>query len=245
MLKKQKKLYRRYCLSGFKSDKVAIDKQRDECYLAIKQSKENYIKNLGNKLIDKKTGPKVYWKIINNLLVVGKIITNCQEKDKLFNDYFLLQCKPINNNSALPDFNLVTKKRLDNIKINPKQISDIIKNLNVNKAHGPNEISGRMIEICGENITLPLSIIFNNIIKTGIFPDLWKCANVSPVHKKNSKQEIKNYRPISLLPLFAKIFERILFLHMHNFFYFKRTHHKKTIRFSARGLCNKSIDLSG
>ena len=75
-----------------------------------------------------------------------------------------------------------------------------------------------MIEICGENITLSLSIIFNNIIKTGIFPDLWKCANFSPVHKKNSKQEIKNYRPISLLPLFAKIFERILFLHMHNFF---------------------------
>ena len=111
-------------------------------YLAIKQSKENYIKNLGNKLIDKNTGPKVYWKIINNLLnkckipripppppflVVGKIITNCQEKVKLFSDYFLLQCKPINNNSALPDFNPVTKKPLENIKINPKQISDTIK----------------------------------------------------------------------------------------------------------------------
>ena len=74
MLKKQKKLHRRYRLSGFKSDdKVAIDKQRDECYLAIKQSKENYIKNLGNKLIDKNTGPKVYWKIINNLLNKCKI----------------------------------------------------------------------------------------------------------------------------------------------------------------------------
>ena len=74
MLKKQKYIYRRYRLNGFKSDdKVAIDKQRDECYLAIKQSKENYIKNLGNKLIDKKTGPKVYWKIINNLLNKCKI----------------------------------------------------------------------------------------------------------------------------------------------------------------------------
>ena len=148
--------------------------------------------------------------------MVGKIITNCQEKVKLFNDYFLLQYKPINNNSVLPDFNPVTKKRLDNIKINPKQVSDIIKNVNVNKAHGPDEISGRMIEICGGNITLPLSIIFNNIIKTGIFPDLWNCASVSPVHKKNSKQEIKNYRSISLLPLFAKIFERILFLHKYS-----------------------------
>ena len=75
-----------------------------------------------------------------------------------------------------------------------------------------------MIELCGENITLPLSIIFNNIIKTGIFPDLWKGANVTPVHKNDSKQIIKNYRPISLLPIFARIFERILFANMHNFF---------------------------
>ena len=87
--------------------------------------------------------------------------------------------EPINNNSVLPDFNPVTKKRLNIIKINPKQISDIIKNLNVNKAHGSDEISGRMIEICGENITLPLSIIFNNIIKTGIFPDLRKYLSCS------------------------------------------------------------------
>ena len=90
--------------------------------------------------------------------------------------------------------------------------------MNVNKARGPDDISGRMIELCGENIARPLSIIFNNIIRTGIFPDLWESANVTPVHKKESKQFIKNYRPISLLPLFAKIFERILFLNMHNVF---------------------------
>ena len=90
--------------------------------------------------------------------------------------------------------------------------------MNVNKAHGPDDISGRMIELCGENIARPLSIIFNNIIRTGIFPDLWKSANVAPVHKKESKQFIKNYRSISLLPLFAKILERILFLNMHNLF---------------------------
>ena len=75
-----------------------------------------------------------------------------------------------------------------------------------------------MIELCGVNITLPLSIIFKNIINTGIFPTLWKSANITPVHKKDSKQVLKNYRPISLLPLFAKIFERILFLKMYNHF---------------------------
>ena len=63
-----------------------------------------------------------------------------------------------------------------------------------------------MIELCGENITLPLNIIFKNIIDTEIFPTVWKSPNVTPVHKKDSKQVINNYKPISLLPLFAKIF---------------------------------------
>ena len=231
LLRKQKKLYKKYRSNGFKAeDKVVIDELRNECFQAIKISKETYLKSLGNKLIDKTTGPKAYWKIINNLinkckipripplLVADKIVTDCKEKVKLFNDYFLVQCRPINNGSTLPDFIPITQSSLDTITMSQKQILDIIKNLNVNKAHGPDNISGRMIELCGDNITVPLSIIFKNIIETGIFPKLWKSANVTPVHKKESKQVIKNYRPISLLPLFAKIFERILCSKMHNFF---------------------------
>ena len=57
----------------------------------------------------------------------------------------------------------------ENITISQKQILDIINNLDVNKAHGPDDISGRVIKLCGDNIALPLSIIFNNIIKIGIF----------------------------------------------------------------------------
>ena len=127
--------------------------------------------------------------------MVGKIITNCQEKVKLFNDYFLLQCKPINNNSVLPDFNPVTKKRIDNIKINPKQISDIIKNLNVSMAHGPDEISGRMIEICGENITLPLSIIFNNTCQ--YLPDWTPCQPFGRFTGVKGKPDVEYCFPLT------------------------------------------------
>ena len=73
-----------------------------------------------------------------------------------------------------------------------------------------------MIELCGENITLSLSIIFNNIINTVFFPILWKSANITLVHKKDCKEVINNCIPISILPLFAKIFERILFSKMYN-----------------------------
>ena len=95
-------------------------------------------------------------------------------------------------------------------------ISDILKTINVNKAHGPDKVSGRMIELCGDSLVLPLSIIFKNIIVSGVFPTVWKSANVTPVHKKERKQVVKNYRPISLLPIFAKVFERILFMQIYN-----------------------------
>ena len=135
---------------------------------------------------------------------------------KLFNAYFLEQCTPLNNDSHLPyDTIFLTQAKLHTAQINQELIQQILNTINVNKAHGPDNISGRMIELCGDSLTLPLSIIFKNILNTGIFPTAWKSANVTPIHKKDSKQIINNYRPISLLPIFAKVFERILFIHIY------------------------------
>ena len=70
-----------------------------------------------------------------------------------------------------------------------------------------------MLKICDESICKPLSIIFRSCLENGKFPSEWKKANVVPVFKKkkkNNKQELKNYRPMSLLPVSSKIFERLL-----------------------------------
>ena len=73
-----------------------------------------------------------------------------------------------------------------------------------------------MLQICSDSIIEPLGIIFQNIINTCSYPDNSKYANVTPIHKKNDKQVIKNYRPISLLPVCAKLFEKILFNDIYN-----------------------------
>ena len=83
-----------------------------------------------------------------------------------------------------------------------------------NKAHGSDDISSKMIKLCGNHLAKPLQIIFQNILDTGRFPELWKLANVIPVHKKKDKQIVENYRPISLLPLFSKMFEKLIFKHI-------------------------------
>ena len=58
---------------------------------------------------------------------------------------------------------------------------------------------------------------------TSNHPDIWKTANITPVFKKGNKQLVKNYRPISLLPLCTKVFEKILFDKLNN--YFDNFHH--------------------
>ena len=69
LLRKQKKFYKKYRLNGFKADdKVIVDRIREECFQAVKTSKENYLKSLGDKYIDKTTGPITYCSIINSLL---------------------------------------------------------------------------------------------------------------------------------------------------------------------------------
>ena len=51
--------------------------------------------------------------------------------------------------------------------------------------------------------------IFKNYIDTGTFPDIWKRSNTIPIHKKGDKQIINNYRPVSLLPIFGEILEKL------------------------------------
>ena len=90
-------------------------------------------------------------------------------------------------------------------------VIDIIRSLNPNKAHGWDEISVRMINLSDGALVLPLKIIFTNCLRRGLFPEIWKCANVMPVNKKNEKNVKENHRPISLLPIFGKILEKLIY----------------------------------
>ena len=75
-----------------------------------------------------------------------------------------------------------------------------------------------MLKMCGSAIYKPLAIIFKQCVDTAIFPSEWKKGNIVPIHKKGDKQTLKNYRPVSLLPICGKILERLMFNEMFKFF---------------------------
>ena len=134
------------------------------------------------------------------------------ENANLFNDYFTKQCTTIDNNNAIPaNTSFVTEERLSTFQICSGDIVKFIRSFDPNKAHGHDEITICTIKMSTSSISNPLAILFRTCLQNECFPKEWKKANIVLVHKKHDKQLIKNYRPVSLLPICSKTFERVIF----------------------------------
>jgi len=90
-----------------------------------------------------------------------------------------------------------------------------MKSLKTKNTCGYDEISNRIIKLTAPFIISMLTYICNAVLSTGVSPDRLKYAIVKPSFKKGNKQEISNYRPISLLTTFSKIIERLVYARLH------------------------------
>ena len=164
-----------------------------------------------------------YWSLLKillnkknaSLLQDNKYLTNLKKKAELFNFFFADQCSKIDNCNELP-LNILKKtdKSISAITFSCHDIATLIKNLHPSKAHGHDMITIRMLTVCGKSISKPLDLTFQSCMKQGKFPTEWEKANVVPVHKREDKQILKNYRPISLLPICAKMFKHLIYYNL-------------------------------
>ena len=188
-------------------------------YETLESCKSKYYENISKKLCSKAIAAKYYWSLLKTMLNDKKVpcippifhdnkfVTDFSKKADLFNSFFAKQCSIIENNSVLPSSTIpVTDQYLANIEFTKDDIKRIICKLDPNKAHGHDMISIRMLKVSGDAIIEPLFKIFKNCLKCGIFPDDWKKGNIVTIFKKGHKQNIKNYHPVSLLPIGSKIF---------------------------------------
>ena len=79
-----------------------------------------------------------------------------------------------------------------------KEVLQVLLKLKNKKSSGFDGISAEILKLGGEILAVPLRYIINTSILTGTFPQQWKEAKVCPLYKKGDKQELKNYRPVSL-----------------------------------------------
>ena len=99
----------------------------------------------------------------------------------------------------------------------PAEVSNVINRLKSKTSCGHDEISPRLVKATAHSISQPISHITNMSFQTGIFPTDLKKAKVIPIYKNKDKSTFCNYRPISLLPAFSKIIERLAYNRLYKY----------------------------
>jgi hypothetical protein len=99
---------------------------------------------------------------------------------------------------------------LSNVDITKEDINKRLKNLKVNKAPGVDEIVPRILIENADYLSQPLEYIYRESLETGVVPNEWKQANVTPIYKKGPRELACNYRPVSLTSHICKVLESII-----------------------------------
>ncbi|MCG7879605.1 MAG: reverse transcriptase family protein, partial [Candidatus Thiodiazotropha endolucinida] len=120
-------------------------------------------------------------------------------------------------NKQPPQLPLATGSVLGSIFISVQDVTDVLNNLDVKKACGPNHLNPRLLKEGAPILSQPLSVLFNRSLSQGYFPSLWKDGYLTPIHKKDDKSLPSNYRPISLLDPVGKVMERCVHKHLYNY----------------------------
>ena len=99
----------------------------------------------------------------------------------------------------------------------PSEICDVTATFKFSKSAGYDNISPNVIKFIIKNNALPLCDVFNRSLLTGWFPDKLKIAKVIPFYKEDDKRLLNNYRPLSILPAFSKMLERLMYKRLLDF----------------------------
>ena len=160
----------------------------------------------------------------NCVMQGDKNVSNPKENANCFNKYFtsiaddILKQRKYEGHKSFREYLLnSTNQSFLIYNCDKDEIKNIISSLNVKKGNGPNSINTNILHILKEEISGPLSTIFNLSFSTGRHPDLLKISKTIPIFKKGSRLLVSNYRPISLLSNLNKILEKLMFTRMYKF----------------------------
>ena len=204
---------------------------RNEYFRQISFAKDHHEERKYMYLINERNSTKKWWSVVKEIQKTndayesippietdGHILTDAKDKASAFNDYFL-EASTLNDIGAvLPNEPVFFDDGLDFIDVSLNDVTDQLKCLDTSKSYGPDNISPVFLKEGGFTLAHCLLRLFKISFNLCKFPILWKQANVVPIHKKDKQNIRSNYRPVSLLSAVGKMFERIVFKYVYNFF---------------------------
>ena len=235
MMRIRDRLFKQFKSTKSEIDLKAFKKFRNRVVNELNESKKIYYHQY---FAENKSNMKKLWKGIKSIvnLRFDNIDTTSHVSDKngiqlkdpvqianQFNHYFTSVVSDITKNiprNPKTPLSYLTNSNQDSLFIYPctsAEVSDVIKSLKIGKASGPNSIPIKLLKLLDPLISVSISFLINESFQTSTFPDMLKIAKVIPVFKKGLTSKLSNYRPISLLSIFSKIFEKLMYQRLYNF----------------------------
>jgi len=227
------KLYKQYIKNPSEINKTKYIKYRNKLKKLLIKAEQSYYRE---KFEQFQSNIKQTWKTIKGILntknatplvetfcINGKLTDDKVIIAEKFNEFFInigptLANKIPDTNSCCLDF---LKGNFSNsfalLETDIGEIISVTKNLKSKTSSGYDEIPTDIVKLSIHFIAPILTKIINESFNIGCFPDLLKIAKVSPIFKAGDKSNISNYRPISVLPSFSKIFEKIVYNRLLNY----------------------------
>ena len=219
--KKAERTKDQYCWNDFKA-------ARNEVNNSIKYAKRKYF---CDNLSACKKDPRKTWQLVNELsshqhmkkviadIEIGDInISSASEMAEAFNCHFanighdLARDIPSADTDTVPESYLISTNATFSFKsCSPNEVRLLLEKLDTKKSTGLDNLPSRMLKVAAGVLAPSLAFLFNQSISSGIVPTEWKLARVTPIFKKGKRQDGNNYRPISIIPAVAKVFERVIY----------------------------------
>lgn len=217
MLKEKNNIRIRFKTYKNPLDKISLNIIKKRCVKQAKDCYKEYLKLIEDSL---KQNPKVFWSLVKGkrqgkssypATISDGYDTATKGEDIC--EYFATYFASVYDNSHANRPDSVLDSHSDSfglMQTNIKLVLQKLKNLDTSKGSGPDGIPSVFIKNCASSLALPLCLIFNKSFESGTVPSRWKTAKVVPIFKGGEITSVKDYRPISLLCIFAKILESII-----------------------------------
>lgn len=220
-LKDKNRAYRQWLISSNEPNKrVEYEVKRSVFHNLRDTDRKKFTRDIENKLL---VEPKSFWRYLGakkrqlripvEVQLGGERATDAKSCCSLFSEFFKSVFLPASQSNAQVTDNdnpLYQVDILSQINITPTDVEVSLSNLKSGTSLGPDGIPVKLLKACKHSLAVPLSKLFSNCVHKGVFPKKWKCGRVIPVLKKGSRYNVSNYRPITLLSTFSKVFESIL-----------------------------------
>ena len=236
-------------------------------YQLQKPSEKNVkTKYFTGKFLETKGDSKKTWELINRIrgkkkrqvkplfTINNEKVTNRRIIANEFNKYFVSLAS--NLNEAYNDIGELSVNRLPSFydylpssssssiylhDCTPDEVSKIISELKNGKS---SDIPIHIVKQSSHIISPLLSVLYNECMSDGIFPDDLKIGRISPIYKKDNEELLENYRPVSTLAVFGKIFEKIIYSRLYSFFQSQNTLYENQYGFRKNHSTSHALNFS-